>query len=73
MIPKLTAKETLRALQRDGWCRHHQKGSHVYLKHPSKKGYVTVAMHTGKTIPPDTMQRILQQSGLSAEELVSLL
>lgn len=72
-LPRVTAADLLRALNRDGWFRHHQKGSHIYFKHPTKKGYVTVAMHTGKTIPPDTLQRILQQAGLSADELRVLL
>ncbi len=43
------------------------------MKHPRKPGYVTVAMHTGKIIPPDTLQSILRQAGLAADELRDLL
>ncbi len=74
MIPKLTAAEVLRALRRGGWYVARQSGtSHMILRHPDKSGRVTLAYHTGKTIPPDTMRRILVQAGLTGEELLELL
>jgi predicted RNA binding protein YcfA (HicA-like mRNA interferase family) len=73
MPPKLTAKEVRRAIERDGWYFRHQKGSHAYFRHDSKPGYVTIAMHTGRIIAPGTMQSILRQSGLTAEDMLSLL
>ncbi len=74
MIPRLSAAEVLRALRRDGWYIARQSGSsHMILRHPDRPGRVTLAYHTGKTIPPDTMARILKQAGLTGEELLELL
>ena len=41
-----------------------QKGSHVQLKHPFKKGKVTVPVHKGKTLPVGTVKSILRQVGI---------
>ena len=73
MPPRLTAKEVRRAIERDKWYLHHQKGSLAFFRHATKPGYVTIAMHTGRIIAPGTMQMILRQSGLTAEEMLSLL
>ena len=71
--PRITAAQLLRALHRDGWYEHHQTGSHLYLKHPTKPGLVTVARHAGVIIKPKTLASILDQAGLSADQLRGLL
>ena len=71
-LPRVTAAELLRALRRDGWVEARQSGSYVQLTHPAKPGRVTVPRHTGKTIHPTILQSILQQAGLSADELPKL-
>ncbi len=43
----MTSKEILKILHTDGWREVAQKGSHRQLKHPVKKGKVTVSMHNG--------------------------
>jgi len=76
MTPRLTrtgARQTLAALKRDGWYEHHQRGSHLALRHPSKKGQVTIPVHAGKDIHPVTLKYILKQADLSEEEFVKLL
>jgi predicted RNA binding protein YcfA (HicA-like mRNA interferase family) len=45
----MTAREVLKILHKDGWYEVDQEGSHMQLKHPSKPGKVTVAIH-GKRI-----------------------
>lgn len=72
-LPRVTAAELLRALERDGWVRVRQKGSHVRLHHPNRSGKVTVAVHAGKVVKPGTLRGILEQAGLSAERLKELL
>jgi predicted RNA binding protein YcfA (HicA-like mRNA interferase family) len=73
-LPRVTGAETLRALRRAGWYVDHQKGSHVYLRHADRPGMrVTVAAHTGEMIAPKTLQSILEQAGLSADDLRRLL
>jgi predicted RNA binding protein YcfA (HicA-like mRNA interferase family) len=73
-LPRVTGNDVLRALRRGGWYDHHQKGSHVYLKHDTYPGKrVTVAVHAGETIKPKTLQTILKQAGLTLEEFEELL
>ena len=72
--PRVTGMEVVRALKRAGWYVERTHGSHVYLKHP---GYlhlrVTVAVHSGETIKPKTLQSILKQAQLTVSEFLELL
>ena len=61
-IPRLTAAEVVRKLQRAGWQITRQTGGHVHLAHPHRPGVVTVSMHTG-TVPVGTMGSILSRPG----------
>lgn len=63
----------VRALLRAGWRRDHQRGAHVYLRYPERAGLVTVPVHAGETIKPKTLGSILDQAGLSVEDLRRLL
>jgi predicted RNA binding protein YcfA (HicA-like mRNA interferase family) len=72
-LPRVTGPEVLRALQRGGWHRVTPVGSHVQLKHPTRGGRVTVPVHRGRTLRLGTLNKILEQAGLTAAELRSLL
>lgn len=72
-LPRASAEDVLRALQRDGWRIARQKGSHAQLVHPAKPGHVTVAIHSRGTIRPRTLLSILEQAGLTVGELRRLL
>jgi predicted RNA binding protein YcfA (HicA-like mRNA interferase family) len=71
--PWITAAQPLRALRRDGRDHHHQTGSHLYLKHETKPGMVTVARHAGVIIKPKTLAAILEQAELTTDQLRNLL
>ena len=43
----MTVREVLKLLRDDGWFFFEQNGSHIQLKHPTKKGRVTVPNHKG--------------------------
>lgn len=58
----MTAREVLKLLYKDGWRDVETEGSHLQLKHPTKKGKVTVPLHKGD-IHPGTLSRILKQLG----------
>ena len=60
----MKARESLKILKADGWYEVEQRGSHVQLKHPSKPGKVTVAVHGSKDIPIGTAKQIMKQAGL---------
>jgi len=72
-LPRITADQLIRALERDGWQRVRQSGSHVILKHPSKPGRVVVPRHASVTLKPKVVQDALAQSGFTEEELRRLL
>jgi predicted RNA binding protein YcfA (HicA-like mRNA interferase family) len=59
----LSSKEILKKLHDDGWYEVGQEGSHVQLKHKTKKGKVTVP-HPRKDLPEKTANSILNQAGL---------
>ena len=61
----MTVREILKILYKDGWreVESRTKGSHIQLKHPTKPGKVTVAIHKGD-IAPGTLNSILKQAGL---------
>lgn len=71
-LPRVTARELLRALQRDGWQMDRQAGSHIRLWHPAKQGLVTIAFHSS-TLKPKTLATILRQAGLTVDDLRRLL
>lgn len=60
----MTAREILKILHKDGWYEVDQDGSHMQLKHPTKPGKVTIAVHSSKDIAPGTLNNILKQAGL---------
>ena len=72
-LPRITAMELLRALKRDGWEQVRQSGSHVILKHADKGRHVTVPKHATVTIKPKTLETILKQAELTANQLRELL
>ncbi|MCX7568722.1 type II toxin-antitoxin system HicA family toxin [Tumebacillus sp. DT12] len=60
------SRKMLRLLERDGWRIAHQVGSHIQLKHPTKKNRVTVP-HPQKDTPLGTVKNILKQAEIEVE------
>ena len=60
----MKVREILRILREDGWFVSRTRGSHRQLKHPEKRGKVTVSGKSSVDIPPGTLKSILKQSGL---------
>ena len=54
----------LKALLDDGWYIAHQKGSHRQLKHPSKRGKVTLNGKLSSDIWGAELKSVENQSGL---------
>jgi predicted RNA binding protein YcfA (HicA-like mRNA interferase family) len=64
---RMKVKEILKLLEADGWYVARTKGSHRQLKHPNKRGTVTVAGKFSIDMPPGTLSSILKQAGLKKE------
>jgi predicted RNA binding protein YcfA (HicA-like mRNA interferase family) len=71
-LPRVTATEVIRALERAGFSLTRQSGSHKIYKHRSGKR-VTVAFHSGKILHPKVLRSILRDADWSVERFQDLL
>ncbi len=60
----MKVREVLRVLREDGWIEVARRGSHRQLKHPHKRGRVTVAGKPSDDLAPRTLASTLKQAGL---------
>ena len=73
-LPALKPKKILKALLRAGFYIHHQKGSHIQLRHHQKLHLrVTIPYHDRFDLPPSVVKSILKQAEISKEEFLKLL
>jgi predicted RNA binding protein YcfA (HicA-like mRNA interferase family) len=72
-LPGVSGRELIRALRRAGFTELRQKGSHVSLEKRTPDGYWRTVVPLHREIRPGTMSDILNQSGLSKEDLMELL
>jgi predicted RNA binding protein YcfA (HicA-like mRNA interferase family) len=63
-VSSLKVREVIKLLEDDGWQQVRMRGSHRQLKHPTKKGTVTVAGKPNVEIPAGTLNNILKQAGI---------
>ena len=66
------ARELSRALERAGFARKRQSGSHMFFVRTSD-GRTTVIPSHSSDLKPGTLRTILRQTGLSSEDLRRLL
>ena len=57
----MKAKDLIKILEKDGWCRVKSKG-HLQFKHPVKKGRVTIPFHGNHDLAKKTIKSILKQA-----------
>lgn len=62
-LPRITGEQLVRALERAGFERKRQKGSHVHLRRESDKRRVTVPVHQGADLPIGTAARDFARRG----------
>lgn len=71
-FPSITGKELVAALAKAGFTVVRVKGSHHFLQHSD--GRVTVVpVHSGESIGPGLLSKILRDCALNKEELHRLL
>ena len=64
----MKVRDILKLLADDGWTVVRTRRSHRQLKHPIKKGTVTVAGKSSLEIPVGTLKSIYKQSQLEGTE-----
>lgn len=68
-LPSLTARQVITALERHGFIRVRQSGSHALFRHPDGRR-TTVPIHGNRDIGRGLLRRIMRDANLSAEDLV---
>jgi predicted RNA binding protein YcfA (HicA-like mRNA interferase family) len=71
-FPSVTGKQIAAALKKAGFVAVRQRGSHVFLRHPDGRATV-VPTHTGETIGPGLLSKILRDAELTRDDLTELL
>lgn len=72
-LPAVSGRQLLRALQRAGFIVLRQKGSHVSMEKKTADGYWRTIVPLHREIRPGTLSDILNQSGLTKDQLRELL
>lgn len=71
-LPKVTADEIIRVLEKAGFSRVRQSGSHkIYRSSTGKRA--TVPYHKGKVLHPKVLASILKDANISREDFQNLL
>jgi len=70
--PRITGADLIAALERAGFRVLRIKGSHHFLRHEDGRSTV-VPVHSGETIGPGLLHRILRDCQLTADHLGKLL
>jgi predicted RNA binding protein YcfA (HicA-like mRNA interferase family) len=71
-LPRVTAAEAIRALERAGFVLSRQSGSHKIFKNPPGRR-VTVSYHAGTILHPKILKTILRDADLTVERFLDLL
>jgi len=71
-LPRVTAAEAIRALERVGFTLSRQSGSHKIYKNAAGSR-VTVPYHAGTILHPKVLRSILQDAGLTPEQFRALM
>ena len=71
-LPSVSGKELLAALRKAGFDVARVKGSHHFLRHADGRTTV-VPVHSGETIGPGLLSKILRDCDIDRDELHKLL
>jgi predicted RNA binding protein YcfA (HicA-like mRNA interferase family) len=71
-LPAVKGTKVVIALEKIGFQKIRQKGSHVRLKHSDGR-VVTVPIHAGKVIGKGLLLKILRDAELTQDEFIALL
>jgi len=71
-LPRITAAEVIRALEKAGFFLARQSGKHKIYKNREGRR-VTVSYHSGKILHPKVLKSIMRDADLTIEEFKDLL
>lgn len=70
-LPRVSGRECIKALERNGFYTVRKKGSHIVLRKNTPFYQLVVPDH--KELDTGTLRAIIRQSGMSIEEFIKLL
>jgi predicted RNA binding protein YcfA (HicA-like mRNA interferase family) len=71
-LPRVSASEAIRALEKAGYFLVRQSGSHRIYKNAEGRR-ATVPYHSGKELHPKILKSILRDADLTTEEFIELM
>jgi predicted RNA binding protein YcfA (HicA-like mRNA interferase family) len=71
-VPAVRGDRLVKALERAGFVITRVKGSHHRLRNADGRA-TTVPVHAGQDVPKGTLRSVLQDTGLSVEDLLEYL
>ncbi|HUW68127.1 MAG TPA: type II toxin-antitoxin system HicA family toxin [Candidatus Nanoarchaeia archaeon] len=71
-LPRVTANEMIKIVEKLGFRFSRQSGSHIIYKNDEGKR-VTIAYHSGKILHPKVVKNILVDAGLSVDEFKKMM
>jgi len=71
-LPRVTAAQIIRVLEKKGFTLSRQSGSHMIFKNSAGRR-VTVPFHAGKILHPKILKSIITDADISPEKLQPLL
>jgi len=71
-LPAIKPRQLIRALEKAGWQVHRQKGSHISMHKQGVPDLVVIPIHV-RDLSKGTLHGIIEDAGLTAEQLLDLL
>lgn len=73
IVPSLSYKKIIKALERDGWIVVRQKGSHIRLEKRLFEETLKITVPAHKPVKRTTLAKILKQAKIDLEHFLELL
>ncbi len=70
-LPSFKPREIVKKLQKLGFIKHHQVGSHLTMKHPTTNRRAVIPMHL-KDVKKGTLISLLHEAGINKEEFLNI-
>jgi predicted RNA binding protein YcfA (HicA-like mRNA interferase family) len=70
-LPSVSGERAVRALEKGGWIKDRQHGSHVILIKPGHPASLSVPQH--RELAPGTLRALIRAAGMSVGEFSDLL
>ncbi|UUX92193.1 type II toxin-antitoxin system HicA family toxin [Methanoplanus endosymbiosus] len=71
-LPRASGDKHIQTLKKAGWKINHIEGSHYILIKEGNSSHLSVPVHTGKTMGPGLLKRIIKMAGMTNEEYCNL-